>query len=505
LEAPLPADMLRRSPQEASRLIVLGLLDEAERAALRLDDPYDAEALHDFRVAVRRLRSTLRAWKPELKKSVRRRDREALRELQRATGAGRDAQVALDWLAAERAGLRPSQRLGHDWLVTRLEQRKAEALGHARSGVREAFAGLQRELGPRLEVVTLKKQLRRGARPLGFGERLAERARQSVAEVVTLLSQIASLEDAAGCHRARVAGKRLRYLVEPAVDRAPAAGAVVKRCKRLQDVLGDLNDAHVQRDELGGAIEVAAAERARQLHDMARGADDDGLRREGRRSERAGLLELTRRAQARMDALYRQLDEEWLQGGMHALVEDVEELAAQLEAAARPAVEIERKYLLRSAPDLSPVAGRVETVEIRQGWLPGERLRERLRKSVGPGGTDYTRTVKLGAGVERIEIEESTTAGVFEALWPLTEGCRIHKRRYRVRVADAGGEGSARLPGTDRARIWEIDEFLDRGLWLAEVELADAGETPELPAWLAPWVDRDVTDDPQYTNLKLAR
>jgi CYTH domain-containing protein len=291
-----------------------------------------------------------------------------------------------------------------------------------------------------------------------------------------------------------VAGKRLRYLVEPVVDLAPAADAVVKRCKRLQDVLGDLNDAHVQRDELGGAIEIAAAERARQLHGMARGADNEGLRREGRRSERAGLLELTRRAQARMDGLYRQLDEEWLQGGMAALVEDVEELAVQLEAAARPSLEIERKYLLRSAPDLSPVAGRVETVEIHQGWLPGDRLRERLRRSVGPGGTHYTRTMKLGMGVERIEVEEPTTAGLFGALWPLTEGCRIHKLRHRVRTGEAGG------PGT-----WEIDEFLDRPLWLAEIELDLADETPELPAWLAPFVERDVTDDPEYTNLKLAR
>jgi CYTH domain-containing protein len=145
--------------------------------------------------------------------------------------------------------------------------------------------------------------------------------------------------------------------------------------------------------------------------------------------------------------------------------------------------------------DFSPVAAYVETIEIRQGWLPGERLRERLRRSEGPDGVSYRRTVKLGAGVERIELEEPTTAGVFETLWPLTEGCRIHKRRHRVRIPRDG----------EPPLVWEIDEFLDRALWLAEVELDDASSVPELPDWLAPVVEREVTDDPRYTNLKLAR
>jgi len=491
----LPPDLLQRCPEEASRRVVLALLETTAQAAGRLDDPADHEALHDFRVAIRRTRSTLRAWKPELAKSVRKRDRRALRSLQQATGAGRDAQVALEWLASERSTLPPAHRLGHDWLVARLEQRMAEALAHARSGVREAYQDFYAELAPRLEVVTIRKHLRRGSRPMTFAERLAGRARAQTSELVSLLSQIRSVEDSAGGHRARVACKRLRYLVEPVREHVESAGNVVKRCKRLQDLLGDLNDAHVQRDELGGAIELAAAARARRLHDLARELDDTSLRREARRSERAGLLELTRRAQARMDALHARLEAEWVAGGVVALIEDVEDLAVQLEAIAQRDLEIERKYLLNGPVDFSPVAAQVETVDIRQGYLPGERLRERLRRSEGPSGVRYERTVKLGAGVERIEIEEPTSDHVFETLWPLTAGCRIHKRRHRVGLPSDRG----------RSAVWEIDEFLDRPLWLAEIELDDASETPEPPDWLAPCVDREVTDDPRYTNLKLAR
>jgi len=471
------------------------MLEAAGRAGERLEDPGDDEALHDFRVAIRRTRSALRAWKPELRKSVRRRDRRALRGLQQATGAGRDAQVALAWLTGERETLRPAHRLGHDWLVARLETRLDEALRHAREGVREAYVQIADELVPKLEVVTIEKHLLRRTRPASFGEVLAERLRAQVAEVVGLLARIRSVEDSEGGHTARVACKRLRYLVEPVREHADATRNLVKRCKRLQDLLGDLNDAHVQRDELGGAIEVAAAERARRLHELARRGDDATLRREARRSERAGLVELTLRAQARMDALYAQLEQEWFVGGVAALIEDAEELAVQIEAAARRDIEIERKYLLAGPVDFSPVAAYVETVEIRQGYLPGERLRERLRRSEGPGGVVYARTIKLGSGIERVEIEEPATAAVFETMWPLTEGCRIHKRRHRVRLPQDEGPHV----------VWEIDEFLDRPLWLAEIELDDPEVQPALPEWLAPQVEREVTDDPRYTNLKLAR
>jgi CYTH domain-containing protein len=91
--------------------------------------------------------------------------------------------------------------------------------------------------------------------------------------------------------------------------------------------------------------------------------------------------------------------------------------------------------------------------------------------------------------VQRIEIEEPTSEEVFDRLWPLTKDCRIHKRRYRVPEGDL---------------MWEIDEFLDRDLHLAEVELESASQNPKLPRWLAPHVVREVTDDPRYTNLALA-
>ena len=156
-----------------------------------------------------------------------------------------------------------------------------------------------------------------------------------------------------------------------------------------------------------------------------------------------------------------------------------------VDASAGP-VERERKYLLASFPEHARGA---PVEEIDQGWLPGERLRERLRRVRDGAGERFYRTIKLGAGERRIELEETTTAELFAALWPHTAGCRVQKRRYRVRDGDL---------------VWEIDEFIDRELWLAEVELPDE-RTASVPAWLQPCVVRDVTGEGGFTNLELAR
>lgn len=150
-------------------------------------------------------------------------------------------------------------------------------------------------------------------------------------------------------------------------------------------------------------------------------------------------------------------------------------------------VEIERKYLLSGVPEAVLV---VTPVAIEQGWLPGERLQERVRRIRDADGERYVRTVKLGRGVERIEVEEEADRDLFEALWPLTEGRRVSKLRYRIPDGDL---------------VWEVDRFRDRDLVLAEVELPSADVVPGPPAWLAPYVTREVTGEPEYLNVNLAR
>ena len=152
------------------------------------------------------------------------------------------------------------------------------------------------------------------------------------------------------------------------------------------------------------------------------------------------------------------------------------------------AIEIERKYLLRALPRMPRIS---DVLEIDQGYLPGEKLVERLRRQRGRDGTVRCfRTIKTGMGVERVELEEETSERVFDHLWQLTEGRRLRKRRHLV------PEGS---------EVWEIDEFTDRALVLAELELDHASQPVRIPEWLTPVVVRDVTDEREYTNRSLAR
>jgi CYTH domain-containing protein len=150
-------------------------------------------------------------------------------------------------------------------------------------------------------------------------------------------------------------------------------------------------------------------------------------------------------------------------------------------------VEIERKWLLSQLP---PAASTAAHAMLLQGYLPGEQIVERIRSITTAEQTDWVRTIKLGRGRSRIEVEERVSEEFGTSLMALTSGRRVAKRRYQIDAPPL---------------LWEIDEFTDRVLFLAEVELPTA-ETPiAFPAWLSPYVVREVTDEVEFTNWRLAR
>src|SRR5271170_4010051 len=120
----VPADLLDQPVERGVRLIALTLLRDAATTRARLIDPNDVEALHDFRVAVRRLRSWLRAYRPYLADSVRDKDRRRLRAVARATSLARDTEVHLQWLQEQDALLDLEQRAGLVHVRERLAVRK---------------------------------------------------------------------------------------------------------------------------------------------------------------------------------------------------------------------------------------------------------------------------------------------------------------------------------------------------------------------------------------------
>ena len=161
----LPDDLPRRPAAEAARFLALEQLAEVEREARRLVDASDGDGLHDFRVAVRRLRSLLRSWRPEFEESVRKRDRKALRWMQAQTGEARDAEVASKWVEERAEELGPAERAGAERIAQRLRERAGSL-----------DAGRVRKLGAALEAVAerLHKRLERRVVVLHLGQNFRE-------------------------------------------------------------------------------------------------------------------------------------------------------------------------------------------------------------------------------------------------------------------------------------------------------------------------------------------
>jgi len=150
----------------------------------------------------------------------------------------------------------------------------------------------------------------------------------------------------------------------------------------------------------------------------------------------------------------------------------------------QPYLEIERKFLIDRRPrGLSRYPHR----EIAQGYLAiGRKVHVRLRRV----GRVCTLTFKRGPARAREEREIRLDRAQFDALWPATAGHRLTKVRYDV-------------PWKDRTIEIDIYRGSNDGLVVAEVEFPDeeSYRAFQPPAWLG----EEVSGDPSYSNVKLAR
>lgn len=328
----LPDDLLFRSDEEAARRLALKSVAAARAAERRLDDRLDREALHDFRVSVRRLRSLLRAYRPQLETAVRRKDRKRLRAIQRATGRGREAEVALDWLTKQQPHLAPEHLAGLNWLSAMLLEQRRKCAEDLDSKVRATFRRTAEKLEERLAIMRSERNLLADQPHVSFARTLANLTEAHATDLLVNLGQIASLDHAQQLHQARITAKRLRYLLEPVRAYANEAQSVVKRSKRLQDLLGDLNDIHVLMQDIDQSFEASMQHKAGRVQDLLRKGDIERARREASVSEWAGLIELYDRLDKQRRELIRQMRDRWLGGDLDILVARARDLAQRLRA-----------------------------------------------------------------------------------------------------------------------------------------------------------------------------
>lgn len=319
------------SADEGVRRAALTWLGSAAEARARLErstssesvsEADDAEALHDFRVALRKLRSTLRTFRDLLEESVGKKLERRLKRLATATGGGRDAEVEIAWVREQLPKLTVAERRGAEWWLRRLDERRAREYATIGAVVQKRFGSLAEALAARLS--TYRAEIRWSPtqetddRAQRFGAAVAERLREIARELEELLRQVVSADDIETAHEARIVAKRLRYLLEPLSSEEPAVELAVGRMKKLQEILGELHDAHVLELDLLATFIAVAEETARQRFDIELEAGPARRRAAARRPLDAGLLALATRNRERRDGLFAKLEKGWLGGHARA-------------------------------------------------------------------------------------------------------------------------------------------------------------------------------------------
>jgi CHAD domain-containing protein len=241
----LTPELLAEPAERSARVIARERLDAVRATWPRLgtDDP---EALHDVRVALRRLRSWLSAYRPALDDTVSRKSRRALRKLARATNAARDTEVALLWLEAQ-TDLPPEAARGYRDLVDRMTAERMQSAHAVEEFLSRRLPRAIDRLDGQLGFYWLSVPVDGPVVEPSMAELTARLVRQHVDELRDAVARARSVHEVSAAHHARIAGKRLRYLLEPlGTDRR--AAMVVARLTKLQDQLGAYHDAQLLAD-----------------------------------------------------------------------------------------------------------------------------------------------------------------------------------------------------------------------------------------------------------------
>ncbi len=323
----MATDLLIQPVTVAAKSVILHYLEQAEAACERLADPEDTEALHDFRVALRRLRSTEKAFRRPLERYFPKKLRKKIKNLASSTGIARDTEVQLQWLARQEELIKPHEAAGFNWLQQRLQQRLAAEYETLRQDLPRSLPKIAQELRDRFAG-------KQHAEDELFCTAVAQLLEEAGDELLAHLVQVHSANDHAQVHAARIAGKRLRYLLEPVASELPEAKALVKELKRLQDLTGDIHDNQVLATELMQASEEAGAEHFRKMVHLSLhlSPDSESVASAKRDDERPGLMALARDLhQAHQDLFGRLLAK--IEAGEHEqLYRHLQALTATLNA-----------------------------------------------------------------------------------------------------------------------------------------------------------------------------
>ena len=151
------------------------------------------------------------------------------------------------------------------------------------------------------------------------------------------------------------------------------------------------------------------------------------------------------------------------------------------------AKEIERKFLIKN--DTWRKSALLKKVNIKQAYISKNVLHQVRVRVMDSEATLTIKGPRTGPkGLTRDEFEYTIPIKDGVELTKMSVSPVISKTRYYVR--DAIQE------------VWEVDVYkgINRGLVVAEIELADEKQGVKKPAWIG----KEVTHDKRYTNTYIA-
>ncbi len=247
-DASAPRDHRRTAAFLATKAMAF---DEALAAAQpRVLGNTDSEAVHDLRVALRRLRTLLKLARPVFGPFHTDAVRQAFADLQTSTGDLRDEEAlaeTLEGLSLDHAPLtawRARRQLRDRRLRSQLVRRiRHGELDHARAMLHA--------------LLTLPVRPDRDASLGKFARRVVQKARRGVEA-----RRDTPPDDMIGLHELRIAYKKLRYAVEIFAEALPAdLAAMAEPAARFQKRLGDIHDLDVAKVAIARARGLDAGTR----------------------------------------------------------------------------------------------------------------------------------------------------------------------------------------------------------------------------------------------------
>lgn len=232
-----------------------------EPKVLRGDDP---EAIHNFRVASRRVQQALDLLFPAPRPAEIRRLRRRIRRCRKLFSDVRNCDVLIERVRRQLAAKRPVHREAWEAFFAYLEGRRQKAHSRAlrklsRLNLAEVYVRLGTAFREGLQLEGNEDSPgnthSRGAHRRPLRKRLAEEMNKVWQEFAARCAQSQSASSGEALHATRIAAKRLRYLGEMIGKlNAEGSGEALTWLRALQDILGDWHDLEIAEQMMAEMI-----------------------------------------------------------------------------------------------------------------------------------------------------------------------------------------------------------------------------------------------------------